>query len=274
MSLTLQVGTIPPDTALPATLNALFGLLPGYATIVGDEFFTGVIISDTQPSVDQQSLLWAKLNSSGRLIGIYQYNGGWNTMPTVAARTATAALPSSPVGGELIQRTDRGNGTEIYRDSNWTTFHLASGSTAERPTGVPVNYRYFDETIGTDLKYTASGWSTVYGTVGQTIMITGLSEAVALANNPGWATYTGFADKYLVGSSGTKAPDSTGGRDEFPVSWAGYAAERGSQEQGFVTNVTVDTVASATAASTITSGNGTVPLDPSYCAVLFLRKAF
>lgn len=86
-------GSVPPGFC-PATEQERFNL---YATLLSGVLpgtYSTFIVSSSQPTVDQQSFPWIKVNADGSLIGIYTFaNGAWvRPHPVLAGPNAFRTL--------------------------------------------------------------------------------------------------------------------------------------------------------------------------------------
>lgn len=217
MPLELQTATLPPDTPFPATFQLLLDAVPLYVAIVGGDTLTGIVISETEPGVDDQDKIWAQTDGSGAVLGFFFYLGEWIAIPLTVPETA--GDPVGAVDGQLNRNSDRGSGLEMRRSGTFTSNLFPEGTTAERNAiaSPPTNFLFFDTTIKRLLRYTGAAWTTYEGVLGEQRTFNGVSLADALTAYPGWSEDTDMADRVLMGSSGTKAPDSEGGRESF--SW-------------------------------------------------------
>jgi len=100
--------------------------------------------------------------------------------------------------------TEYGNGLSVYRNGDNSTLETTrkSGTTAQRPTGIPIGYSYYDTTLSASIIWNGSSWlSSVTGT-GTTNYLPKFSSAYGVANSLfydngtfiglGSTTYNGF----------------------------------------------------------------------------------
>lgn len=281
-NLAIQPANVPQDIAYPpANAQTLINMVSAYLAISGLENLQGVVVSDTEPAAADRGKLWAKQDvSTLRVLGLFAYSSGrWTAVPVT--------IPSGedePAGakiGELFYNTKHG-ALRFFDGAVWTTSWYHTGDTESRPTDVPVGYLYFDEEIGRLLRYTESGYTTHDGAVGDLKMVADISEEVALARNPGWSVFTDLRGRFPLGADPDNdiPSNSTGGKalDEMKLelSSTGHSAQRGNQEQRFVSTLSINgvSVASGAASGAATSKSGEVKLVPPYRTVLFLRKDF
>ena len=138
---------------------------------------------------------------------------------------------------------------KLFNGTVWTTNFFHSGDTASRPSGVPVDYLYFDTEIHCLLRYTAQGWTTFDGRVGDLKMVSGISIGEAEARNPGWSVFSEMNGRFPIGASDDIAYDQNGGSTlddlKLTVATVGHSAQRGNQEQAFVSKITINGVPGA-----------------------------
>lgn len=139
--------TVSTTTANPTTAQELLDFVAQNLGITGLDSAVGLVVSETQPTVAQQSLSWLRVDELGNPLGIYRYYGTWKLVGSIASYGITGNRPPNPIDGQL----------------------------------------YFDTTIGVMLVYDDDGWITASGTSGDIKLVAATTGAVALANNPGWS---------------------------------------------------------------------------------------
>lgn len=218
MNPALQAASVPDGTTTPATLQEWLAFLVNYLRVTGFDDLEGVIVSATEPGVDDQDKLWVRLAVTGNALGFYVYNGSWTAVPVIFPSHTTAARPDNPNEGQVGLNTSV-SGLELYVDGAWTSLLLPHGTTDERPTGQANNYHYFDTSIGKWIRYVSasSAWTTVDGGEGELRMFYNVAIATLLTQFPGWVEATEMAGLLPVGQGGDYALNETGGRDSFEV---------------------------------------------------------
>lgn len=242
-TIALQPATAPADSQFPpASAQAMLNFVAAYLGVSGLETLTGVILGTGTPAASDRDKAWIKLDpASKRALGLFVYSSGdWVAIPVIAS--TGESTPQNPSKGELFYSTIT-NSLSIYTGSAWTSNLHPTGTTANRPTGVPVNYLYFDTDIGHLLRYTSNGWTTFEGSIGDVKFVDLQDEQDALDKNPGWALYTVM-------------------KGRFPIAW--------SDEYGPTAEGSAKTVAKA--ADTATTA--TIETIPPFKALIFLRKDF
>lgn len=276
-TIALQPATAPVDAPFPpASAQAMLNFISAYTQISGIETLTGVIRSTTTPAATDRDKAWIKLDpASNRAVGFYVFNGDWVAIPLVAGVGDEA--PANPQKGELFFNTSYST-LQIYDGSQWTSNLFPTGTTANRPSGVPVNYLYFDSDIGRLLRYTSQGWTTFDGAIGDIKMVDEQNEDTALTKNPGWILYAAMKGKFPLGWSTDKGPTSEGGRSTIAWSAKGTSAQGGSRESPAIGAITIDTKEIASRANlnnTPTAlDSGTFDITPPFRALIFLRKDY
>jgi microcystin-dependent protein len=153
LNLTLQAGNAPFDSQLPGNTQALLNFMAQYTLITGGQNFNGLNYGSATPAPANQGIPWFKTDTFGNPIGFFSWNGlTWAALPNQIASGAFSNAPASPSIGSVYYATD----------------------------------------IGCTVIYSASGWTTLAGTVGDYKEVNAASTTVALANNPGWAVDTTY----------------------------------------------------------------------------------
>lgn len=273
----LQPATAPVDAPFPpANAQAMLNFIAAYTQISGLETLSGIVVGTTTPAATDRDKAWLKLDpASNRAIGFFVFNGDWVAIPIIPG--TGDAPPANPQKGELFFNTTF-SALQIYTGSQWTTNFFPSGTTHDRPTGVPVNYLYFDTDINRLLRSTTQGWTTFDGAVGDIKMVDSFDVNDALTKNPGWSEFTAMANKFPMGSSDTYGPTVEGGRDTIAWSAKGTSAQGGNRESPAIGAISIDGTEIASKANL---NNTPTALDsasfkilPPYKAMIFLRKDF
>lgn len=286
-TLALQPATVPLDAPFPpASAQALVNFVAASLGVSGLDQLRGVVISTTEPAAADRDKIWCKRDpSSQRPLGLYAYNGGWLPIPFVVP--SGEREPAGPVKGELFFNTTL-RALRFFDGAAWTTSLEHSGDTASRPTDVPLGYRYYDTTIGRELRMTASGWSTVEGGVGDVKMVNMASVDDARAVNPGWVVFAEMEGRFPIGAGAVLSPQATGGLDlaQMKLTWSaeGLSAQGGSREANtsLLASLTLNgakvsaapTGSSGYPAPTALGSPRTTDLTPPYKALIFLRKEY
>lgn len=273
-SLAIQPTTIPSDAPYS---QELMNFIAANLQISGLENLQGVIVSLTVPVATDRDKVWLKVDPSGRALSFHVYQGDWRQLPVIVP--SGESEPTSPKSGELYFNTAIA-ALKIYNGTVWTTNFFHSGTTDKRPAEVPTGYLFLDTTINRLLSYTAQGWSTFDGGVGDVKMVSGISIEEAKSRNPGWSVFSQMDGRFPIGASDDVAYDQDGGATltdlKIKVETVGHSAQRGNQEQPFVSKIAVNGVPGASGASNgaATNASTEVNLVPPYRALLFLRKDF
>jgi len=273
-SLALQPATVPGDAPFS---QVLLNFIAANLSISGLENLEGVVVSITAPSASDRDKVWLKIDPSGRALSFHVYQGDWKQLPVIVPNGESE--PANPKSGELFFNTTI-SALKLYNGTVWTTNFFHSGTTGNRPTDVPVDYLYLDTDIDCLLRYTAQGWTTFDGRVGDVKMVSGISIEEAKTSNPGWALFTEMDGRFPIGASDDVAYDQNGGQTledlKLTVATTGHSAQRGNQEQAFVSKITINGVAGASGANNGAPSNASteISMKPPYRAVLFLRKNF
>jgi len=77
------------------------------------------------------------------------------------------------------------------------------GPTADRPVTPLTGTKYFDTTIGCEIYWNGSAWTTVSGCYGDIKAVEFSSEADALKYNPGWAIAASVKGRAIAGHNGS-----------------------------------------------------------------------
>jgi len=104
-NLSLSPGDIPEDTPYPLKVRQLVYLLAQTLRITGAEALEGVVVSTDEPGQDNLDKLWVKIDATGRPVGIYYYQGGWQAMTLPAPVGKLSTFPTLP-DGVLVVDTD------------------------------------------------------------------------------------------------------------------------------------------------------------------------
>lgn len=276
-NLAIQPATAPVDAPFPpASAQALLNFVAAYLQVSGLQNLTGVIRSTTTPVAADRDKAWLKLDPANlRPIGMFVFTSGeWIAVPLVVE--SGDAKPAGAKKGELFY--DAQSGLQIYDGSQWTTNTFPSGTTADRPKGVPVNYFYLDTDIARLLRYTTQGWTTIDGAIGDIKMVDTTDEDDAELKNPGWTVLTGMGGKFPIGASTDYGAGTEGGRSSIAWSAKGTAAAGGSRESPAIGAIAIDDkeiVSTPNRNNTPTAiDSGTFKIIPPYKALIFLRKDF
>lgn len=273
-SLAIQPAVVPNDAPYS---QSLVNFIAAYISVSGLETLKGIVASITVPVATDRDKVWLKLDPSGRALSLYAYRGDWIQLPLIAPTGENE--PASPKTGELFFNTAI-SALKVYNGSVWTTNFFHAGATADRPTEVPVDYLYLDTDIDCLLRYTSQGWTTFDGRVGDVKMVSGISIEEATTSNPGWSLFNEMNGRFPIGASDDVAYGQNGGATltdlKLTVATVGHSAQRGNQEQPFVSKITINGVPGATgsANSAATNASTEVDLKPPYRALLFLRKDY
>ena len=284
-NIALQPTTVAVDAPFPpANAQALVNFVSANLRLSGLENLTGVVISATTPGAADRNKVWAKRDAhSNRVLGFYAYSGGWLPIPAIVP--SGTEEPGGAKIGELFFNLTLG-ALRVYDGTAWTSNFTPAGTTAARPTAVPLGYLYLDTTIGRIIRYAGSaGWTTNDGGIGDIKMVDFADSVAALDNNPGWSVFAAMAGRFPLGATETIVPQEDGGVDleEMKVEWSaqGRSASGGSREAtaSFIGELTLNGVSaradgSAYPALTALGAAKTVKLTPPYRAVIFLRKDF
>jgi hypothetical protein len=273
-SLAIQPATVPGDAPYS---QGLMNFIASYLRIAGLENLTGVLIQTTAPGATDRDKLWLKTDlATNRALGLFVYRGDWVQVPAIVPNGDQE--PIAPKSGELFFNTTI-NTLKLYNGTQWTTNFFHTGDTASRPADVPVNYLYFDTEIARVLRYTADGWTTLEGVVGDVKMVNFASVEAAKAANPGWVEFTEMGGRFLVGAGEDYAPQAES--EGVPLRWSakGLSAQGGSREANasFINSLTLNgtTVAADRKMDGPTDlGNGVINFLPPSKALIFLRKDF
>jgi hypothetical protein len=274
MSFVLTPATVPEGTLLPESAQELLNMAAAGLIPSGFEDLEGILVQVDEPTPEERDgRAWLKLDAStNRPLGLFTYDGEWVQTPTIIPNGDTE--PSDPQSGELFFNTDE-NALKIYKGGAWTTNFRHEGTTGNRPSSPATGYLYFDTSISRLIRYSVSGWTTDDGFVGELRMCADVSEADALARNPGWEVYEAMADRFPIGRSDDIAIGEEGGRDSFEWSAIGNAAQGGARDQGVLRKIAIDgTSLTALASPSDTTASGSVPIVPPYKGVLFLKKIY
>lgn len=277
-NIVLQPATVPVDAPFPpSSAQVMMNFVAAYLQVSGLESISGVVIGISTPAAADRDKAWVKLDpSSLRALGLFTFTGGeWTAIPIVVP-SSDGGPPVSPKKGEIY--FDSLGGLQIYNGTVWTSNLFPSGTTAARPTDVPVNYLYFDTDIARLLRHTSAGWTTLDGAVGDIKMVDAADLEDALGKNPGWSEFTSIAGKFPLGSSETYSPQTEGGAESIAWSAKGTSAHGGSRESPAIGAITFngEEVASTAALNNTPSplGGGSFKLLPPFKALIFLRKEF
>ena len=166
LNLSLQAGTAPSGATLPGNVQALLNLVAAYTLINGQQNFNGLNYGASTPGPSSRNLPWFKTDQFGNPIGFFSWNGAnWAAIPLVAATGPSTMRPNNP-----------GIGTEFY-----------------------------DTTIGAVLIYSAMGWTTASGSVGDVKEVQAPDITTALTNNPGWVQDSASIGLVIGGAGGATA---------------------------------------------------------------------
>lgn len=268
----LKPATVPPDVPLPTSATQLVNLVAHYLSLEGLAGLQGVIISDTEPAVTDRDKAWVKIDpANGRAIGLFRYSGGWKQLPLVPESGENE--PANPRNGEVFYNT-KAKALKGYLDGAWTTELWHKGTKSERPTGVPLGYLYFDSDIKRLLRWTANGWSTVDGCIGELRMFGGISVSEAEERNPGWSVYAAMSGRFPVGQNDDFDLNTDGGRDKVAWSAKTHSAAGGGRDQGVLAEISIDGTAATGSANSQSTKTGEFSIIPPYRAVIFMRKEF
>lgn len=270
----LKPAYVPLDVKMPTNPQRLVNFIASYLRLDGLAGIQGILIQDTEPTVSSRDRAWLKIDqSSGRAIGIYRYNGGWKALPCVPLQGENE--PANPRPCELFYNT-KTKTLKAFIDGAWTTELWHKGATADRPKEPAVGYLFFDTDISRLLRYTAQGWSTVDGCIGEIRMFDGMSTTEAQDRNPGWSIYVTMGGRFPIGQSEQYAVGVDGGRESFSWSATGYAAAGGSREQGLINSLSIDgqTATATQGAGQTVSKQGDVKILPPFHSVIFMKKDF
>lgn len=273
-SLVIQPTTLPVDAALS---QSMLNTIAASLQVSGLENLQGVVVSLDTPTAVDRDKVWLKLDGSGRALSLYVYRGDWTQLPLIAPNGE--AEPASPKKGELFFNTAI-SALKLFNGTVWTTNFFHTGTTSQRPTSVPEDYLFLDTEIDCLLRHTNNDWTTFDGRVGDVKIVSGISIGDAETRNPGWSVFTEMDGRFPIGASDTVPYDQNGGTTladlKLTVATEGHSAQRGNQEQPFVSTITVNGVPGASGASSgsKTSASTSVDLKPPYRAVIFLRKNF
>lgn len=275
--LTIISSTVPSDALLPTSAQQLVNFVAAYIGISSTDLanIEGVIISPTAPTNPaDRDMAWLQTNAAtGTPIAISIYNGGWQQLPSIVQ--SGASEPASPPNYTLFYNTTTG-ALEFFEGGSWTTAFWPVGPTTGRPTAPAIGYIYYDNTIALLLKYTASGWSTVEGSVNEIKIIDNLAPAQVPTAWPGWIAHPGLAGNFPLGANTTFALGATGGRTSFPWSAIGSSAEGGARDTPLLSSITLDgtPAAGATGDGAGTTPSGTVSIMPPWYGVTFIVKKY
>jgi hypothetical protein len=119
----LTVLTVPPGLQCLTTTQAVLDAAAKYLQIVGPTGTSFIIISDTEPSVDDRDKAWLKLEENGKPIGLYKFqDAAWMLVPGVhqgAIILYSGAVASIPAGWQLADGT---NGSpDLTNDTNYAS---------------------------------------------------------------------------------------------------------------------------------------------------------
>jgi len=177
---TLDTGTVPDGTPFPSTVQGFLELLKSYVEVTGlgeseeGNLLAGILQQSSEPAVGQSNMLWVQTTGNeGRpaALNAYQSNG-WKPLSTITSGTTDARDPETmtPMLGEF----------------------------------------YYDTDISCLLVYSASGWSTAEGSIGDIKFSHASDEATVLTRNPGWEIYTAAQGKSLVAVDPLDTEDISG----------------------------------------------------------------
>lgn len=161
----ITAGDPPPNTQFPSTVEGFLSLITQYLEVSGlgdgqgEEIINTIVAGETAPVTDQQTTLWLKENNEGRRVGLLAYSG------------------------------------DSYNELNLTD----SGDWADRPTNVSVGEMYRAEDLGFTAIYSAGGWTTLGGVIGDLKYVQGATLQEALDRNPGWREFVAGRGRSLVG---------------------------------------------------------------------------
>jgi hypothetical protein len=209
-TIALQPATAPVDAQFPpASAQAMLNFIAAYLGVSGLETLTGINIGTATPAASDRDKGWIKLDPvSKRALGLFVYSSGeWVAIPVIAS--TGESTPQNPTKGELFYSTVTSS-LSIYTGTAWTSNLNPTGTTAKRPTGVPVNYLYFDTDIGHLLRYTSNGWTTLEGSIGDVKFVDLQDEQDALDKNPGWALYTVMKGRFPIAWNDEYGPTAEG----------------------------------------------------------------
>ena len=284
-SIALQPTTVAVDAPFPpANAQALVNFVSANLRLSGLENLTGVVISAETPVAADRDKVWAKRDAqSNRVLGFYAYSGGWLPMPAIVP--SGTEEPGGAKIGELFFNLTLG-ALRVYDGTAWTSNFTPAGTTAARPTAVPIGYLYLDNTLGRIIRYAGSaGWTTNDGGIGDVKMVDFATEALALEKNPGWSIFSNMAGRFPLGATAEIVPQEEGGiaLEEMQVEWSaqGRSASGGTREAtaSFIGELTLNGVSARADgtkydALTAIGAAKTLKLTPPYKALIFLRKDF
>jgi hypothetical protein len=282
-SIVIQPTTVPFDAPFPPpNAQALANFVAASVRISGLETLTGIIVSTSEPTAVDRDKAWLKQdNVSLRVLGLYSYVGGeWTAMPVALPHGESG--PAGAKAGELFWNTAK-KAVEIYDGVGWTTYLGHAGTTDKRPEGVRPNYRFFDTTIGRELRWTGSAWTTTDGALGDVKMVDYADTETALEHNPGWEVFAAMAGRFPIAPNDDISAQSEGGQkiEELKVTWSakGRSAEGGAREAGasFLASITIngnEARADGTKMAGLTDigSERNLNLQPPYKALIFLKK--
>lgn len=84
LNLRLKPLTAPPGAQCLTTTQAVLNNSAKYLQIIGPDGLSAIVISASEPSVDDRDKAWLKLESGGEPIGLFKYAGDeWMQVPGV-----------------------------------------------------------------------------------------------------------------------------------------------------------------------------------------------
>jgi hypothetical protein len=186
------------------------------------------------------------------------------------------AEPIAPKSGELFFNTTI-EALKVYNGSQWTTNFFHTGDTASRPKDVPVNYLYFDTTLGRLLRRVTGDWTTLDGAIGDLKFVDFATEEAAEAANPGWKVYD-LGGRFPVGTGEDYRPQQEG--DGTTIDWSvkGLSAHGGDRSASALASLTIGDTTVTTEGRQMNSvtplGGGSFSMVPKYKAFIVLKKEF
>lgn len=163
LNLTLTAQTVPANSQLPSSAQAMVNFVAQYVGILGGAAFNGINFGASTPAAQNRGLPWFKTDANGNPLGLFSWNGTtWAAIPTIVPSGPTASYPANPANG----------------------------------------YEFYDTTIGALVLYNAAAgaWTTASGTVGDIKFVTAGTLAAALAANPGWVQFAAGVGCVLSGA--------------------------------------------------------------------------
>lgn len=118
----LKALTAPPGQQCLTTLQGVLGASEKYLQVIGPDGFSGTIISENEPGVDDRDKSWIRLESNGKPRGTYVYKEGWILVPGVhigAIMFYSGTLANIPAGWFLANGL---NGSPDLTDATTASF--------------------------------------------------------------------------------------------------------------------------------------------------------